>query len=260
MDVAEFIDIVRREAPLESEDAARDVTEATLYTLGERITDGEASDVARDLPDELAETLVEDPPGEAESFPLEEFTERVSDRVGVDDSQIVAQIRGVATALSVAAGDELEMAREQLESEYDVIFEPGGPATADEFLEAIRERANLDSVDEARNATEATLLTLRERFTGGEADDLALYLPDELAESLAGPTREDAADYSLEEFVQQVAEREGVDEEEARVHAHAVGSALAASASERELDAARKQLPDPFGAIFEPPDDAESET
>lgn len=259
MDEEEFIETVRREAPLESGDVARDVTEATLYTLGERITDGEASDLARDLPDEFVEILVEEPPGEAEPFPLEEFRRRVSDRAGVDEDDVVAHSRAVAAALELAAGSELATAREQLEPEYDVIFEPGGPVTADEFLESVREHADLDSRDAAEGATEATLKTLRERLTGGEAADLALYLPDELAAPLDGPADEDAEDYSLDEFVQRVSQREGVDKETARVHAHAVANALADAASERELDAARKQLPDPFGAIFDPPGEVEAE-
>lgn len=257
MDEEEFIETVRREAPLDSKDEARDVTEATLVTLGERITDGEASDLARDLPDAFAGPLVEDPPGEAEPFPLEEFTARVSERADVAEDDAVAYGEAVATAVSEASGDELEAAREQLDPEYDVIFEPGGPATADEFLETVAERAGVDSRSAAETATEATLETLGERLTGGQAADLAHYLPDDLAPALDRPDDEDARDLSFDEFVTRVARREGVEEASARVHAHAVGSALADAASEREVDAARKQLPDPFGAVFDRPSDVD---
>lgn len=253
MNEEEFIETVRQEAPLESADAAEDVTMATLQTLGERITDGEASDLARDLPDELTGPLVEEPPGEAEPFSLDEFTSRVSDRAGVDESEVVAGSRAVATALSEAS-EEFETAREQLPPEFDVAFEPRGPATREEVLRTVQDRAGLDSKDAARDVASATLRTLGERLTAGEANDLARYLPGDLAEQLVpSDGKEDATEYSLDEFVRRVAEREGAGEDEARVHAHAVCSTLADAVSERELDAARKQLPDPFGAAFEPP-------
>lgn len=249
----EFIETVRREAHLESTEVAGDVTTATLRTLGERITDGEASDVARHLPENEAETLT-DAAGEAEPFSLDEFTARVSDRADVDESDVVAATRGVAAALSTAAPDEFETACEQLPAEFDVIVEPSGPITTDEFLETVRERAGLDSRGTARDVTSATLYTLGERLSEGEAADLASYLPDTFAETIVEPGEERATDYSLDEFVQRVARREDVGREAAKAHARAVCGTLAETASEREIDAAKKQLPDPFGALFDLPD------
>lgn len=66
---------------------------------------------------------------------------------------------------------------------------------------------------------------------------------------------ESAMEYSREEFVQRVAQRESVKIETATTHTQAVCSALAETASERELGAAKKQLPDPFGVFFEPLDE-----
>lgn len=254
MDEEEFIETVRREAPFESTDRIREITTATLRTLGERITDGEASDLAQHLPDSVAAALV-DVSGEADPFSLDEFIARVSDRAGVDESDAVAGSRAVAAAVSVAAPDELDVAREQLPPAFDLIFEPGGPTTEDEFLETIRERAGLESRDAAWDATTATLRTLGERLSEGEATDLALYLPATLGEELGYAEEESATDDSFEEFTQRVAQREGVEKADATIHARAVGSTLADAVSERELDAARKQLPDPFGVIFDPPAD-----
>lgn len=250
----EFIDTVRREASIESTDMARDVTDATLRTLTERISDGEAADIARHLPESLAKTLTDANSGEAEPFSLDEFTERVSERAEIDEPRVIASSRAVATALSAAAEAELETAREQLPPEFDVVFEPGGPITEDEFLEIVQECAGLDSTEAARSATVSTLLTLGERLTAGEAANCALYLPDAFAEALVETDVESATDYSLDEFVQRVARREDVEREDARSRAQAVCSTLAETVSERELDAAKKQLPDPFGAIFERPD------
>lgn len=254
MDEEELIETVRREAPLESADTAREVTTATLRTLGERITDGEASDLAVRLPEPLADALL-DVPGEAEPFSLEEFTDRVSDRAGIEESNVIAGSRAVATAVSTVAADELETAREQLPAEFDLIFEPGGPVTEGAFLEAVRDRADLGSTGAARDAASATLRTLGERLSEGEAADLALYLPEPLEEELLYADDASATAYSFDEFTRRVSQREGVGRATAERHARAVGSVLAETASEREIEAARKQLPDPFGVVFDPPGD-----
>lgn len=252
MEDDEFIETVRREAPLESEDTARDVTAATMETLGERITGGEATDLADRLPDEVAESIL-GAPGEAEPFSLEEFTSRVSERAGVDETHAVEHGRAVATALSVEAGDELDAAREQLPSEFDLIFEPGGPVTEEQFVEAVRERADFDSVGDAERAITATLRALGEGLSGGEAADLGFYLSDSLAAELVD-ANDAATDHSFDEFVGLVAQYAGVERADAETYARAVGSVLAEAVSDRELDAARKQLPDPFGVVFESPD------
>lgn len=131
MDEEEFLETVRQEVSLDSKEGVMTITDATVRTLGERITDGEASDLAQNLPEQLEETLTDVNPGEADPFSLEEFIERVSDRAEVDESDVVVHSRAVATALAVAVKTELEIVREQLPSEFDVIFEPGGPITDD---------------------------------------------------------------------------------------------------------------------------------
>lgn len=249
----DFFQTVRREAQLDSTDAARAVTTATLATLGERISDGEAEDLARDLPDPLARTLVEEGAGEAEPFSLEEFTGRVSDRAGIDESRVAVSARAVATALSEVAGAELETAREQLPAEFDLVFEPEGPITEATFLDRVRESPGVDSESEARTAITATLRTLGERLTEGEADDLAFHLPDPFAAELTEPDDESATDLSFDEFVRRVSQRASVEMGDARVQVRAVGSTLAEAVSERELEAAKEQLPDPFGTLFDRP-------
>lgn len=255
----EFLETISREASLESKDAARNVTEATLRTLGERITDGEATDLARVLPADFAETLTDASPGEAEPFSLEEFTDRVSDRADVDESRVVEYSRAVAAVIAREADAELDTAREQLPPEFDVIFEPGGPIREDEFLETIQQRANLGSEEAAREATVATIQTLGERLSEGEASDLALYLPESFGEVLVESGDESTTTYSFDEFVHRVADREGVENETAKIHAQVVGGTLAETASEIEIDAAKKQLPDQFGEIFELPNGTDTE-
>lgn len=247
----EFLETIRQEASLDSNDAARNVAEATLRTFGERITDGEASDLARTLPAEFEEALTDVSPGEAEPFPLEEFTDRVSNRADVDESRVIEYSRAVATALAQDADVKLDAAREQLPSEFDVIFEPSGPIREDEFLETVQQRTNVDSSDVAREATTTTLRTLGERLSEGEASDLALYLPESFEETLTEATDESITAYSFDEFVDRVAEREGVENETARIHAQAVTGTIVETVSENELDAMENQLPDQFRVLFE---------
>lgn len=255
MDEEELIETVRREAPRESAAEVREVMTALLRTLGERITVGEASDVAGHLPDPLADELL-DAPDAADPFSLDEFTARVSDRAGIDEDDAIVYSQAVARGISQVAADELEVAREQLPPEFDVIFEPGGPITEDEFLDTVGERAGFDSGEAARRAISAVLRTLGERLSEGEAADLALYLPEPLDEELVHADDRSATDYSYDEFTRRISRRESVETAEAEVHARAVGSALADAASDREVGAARKQLPDRFGVVFDPPSTA----
>lgn len=248
----EFLEIVRQEAALGSKDAARSISEATLRTVGERITDGQAQDISLALPDNLADSLMEAGSSEAEVFSIDEFTDRVSERAGIPKSDVTKQSRAVVTAISTT-DTELQNLREQLPTEFNVIFEPGGPIEMENFLDTVRQRSNIESTDAASDATNATLQTLGDRLTTGEAKDIALYLPEEFEAPLVESGESEAVGYSLDEFVQQVAQREDIESAEARRHAHAVSSTVAETVSDRELDAAKKQLPDPFGAIFDPP-------
>jgi uncharacterized protein (DUF2267 family) len=100
--------------------------------------------------------------------------------------------------------------------------------TADELYERVAQRAGIER-DAARRATDAVLEALAYRISGGEVDDLELYLPPELHVPLeAGKTESGgrAHKLSLDEFLQRIAEREGVSPAVARLHAHAVLATL----------------------------------
>lgn len=251
----EFLDTVQQEASLESQEAARTVTEATLRTLGERISDTNSSELAATLPDPLAPSLTDASPGEAAAFSLDEFVDRVSERSGhTTPDTAPRQARAVITALSMIADEELQALSEQLPTEFALIFEPDGPFEKDEFLDTVQQRAGVASAEAAHDATTATLQTLGERFTTGEARDMALYLPNGFEVAFVQSSGDDTTAYSLDEFIEQVAQREQIDPDTARRHVQAVGSTVAEVVSDRELDAAKKQLPDPFGTLFEPPD------
>lgn len=124
----EFLDTVQRLTGLESRDQAYTITSATLGVLGQRITEGEAEDIASQLPEQINDVLINENE-EAEEFSADEFISRVDERVAmlsdVTASTPELYIRGVMTVLGDAvSGSELEDAHDQLPSEFDSLFEP----------------------------------------------------------------------------------------------------------------------------------------
>ena len=101
----------------------------------------------------------------------------------------------------------------------------------------------------AERAITATLETLSERLTGGQANNLAAQLPGELQAPLRR-TAEEAEDFSLEEFYRRVSEREGVDIDTARNDVSAVMTVLRLAVTGGELDNLIAQLPSEFNALF----------
>src|SRR5436190_760135 len=109
--------------------------------------------------------------------------------------------------------------------------------------------------EQAERALRATLKTLGERLSGGEARDLAEELPGELADELYDGMN--AQSFHVDEFVHRVAEREGVDDETARAHAKAVFAALGFIVSPGELRDVASELSKDYapllGAALHPP-------
>lgn len=100
MEHDEFITKVgqRADVSLERADA---LTAAVLQTLAERISGGEAADLAAQLPAELKPHLTgADEP--AEAFSAEEFIRRVAERAGTDPDRARAGVRAVFTTLREA--------------------------------------------------------------------------------------------------------------------------------------------------------------
>jgi putative intracellular protease/amidase/uncharacterized protein (DUF2267 family) len=114
------------------------------------------------------------------------------------------------------------------------------PSDHQAFTKTVAELAGIDG-DTAERATEATLRTLGERISEGEAKDLARHLPDSLAGLIVQPG--DAQGFPADEFFRRVAEREGTDPETAERHAAAVVAALARREGRKELHDMISQLP-----------------
>ncbi len=119
-----------------------------------------------------------------------------------------------------------------------------------EFLGQVHQRARVDSLDKATAAVRATLTVLGQRLAGGEPDNLAAELPDEIGRYLqeAAPRGQS---FGFQEFMERVSKEEGVDMPVAVHHARAVISVLQEAVSAGEIDDVRAQLPDEFDPLFE---------
>ena len=117
-------------------------------------------------------------------------------------------------------------------------------------LNKVQDRIGPAQPNEAGRAITATLSTLSERISGGEADDLGAQLPHELKEPIQR-SGEEAEAFSLEEFLWRVGEREGVNADTARNHASAVMTVLREAVTGGQLDDIRAQLPQEFTPLFE---------
>jgi uncharacterized protein (DUF2267 family) len=228
---ATFMTEVQRATGLLPEDAER-ATRAVLETLAERVTRGEADDVAAFLPRELRDLLTSTPEP-AEAFDLEEFVRRVAAREGVDEPAALEHARGVFRALGAAvAPGELRDLVAQLPRDYEPLIEAAGLAgrqamERDELVDGVARLAGLDRESALRAAT-AVLTTLGVRLSAGEVEDFAPDLPAWAQTALDRGVAEqrEATPMTETEFVDRVALLEGVPPAVAREHARAVFQAL----------------------------------
>lgn len=117
-----------------------------------------------------------------------------------------------------------------------------------EFVERVESRITPAQTAAAELAIASTLATLGERITGGEAEDIAAQLPEELKGPLYDRETGDAQEFSLDEFYERVARREDVSVKEATEHVAAVMRVLREALSGGEVEDVISQLP----AEFEP--------
>jgi erythromycin esterase-like protein len=107
-----FIAEVKNLAELGSNEEARKATYATLETLKERLAGNEPSNLAAQLPPEVA-PYVEGHRGR-EAFSVQEFYDRVAQKESVGHDEAVRHTRAVATVVQAAVtGGELEDVRDQ---------------------------------------------------------------------------------------------------------------------------------------------------
>jgi uncharacterized protein (DUF2267 family) len=265
MDYQGFITTVQEKAHVPAEEAER-VTCLTLHTLGQRISAGEAEDLAKRLPDKLRSCI--DPERQPEKFDLDEFIRRIEGPMGTDHSTAEQAARAVFAALWTAVGrDEFADMRSQLPKDFDPLLDEAvaeapsaeleqpsslGALSYDEFLDRAAQRTRLDRT-RAQRAAEAVLEVLASRVIAGQVEDLEPLLPRELRPALErGRARGGggAIPMSFDAFIDRIAKLEDVSRGEATEHARAVFAALREAVGEKEFHDTTQQLPGEYRLLW----------
>jgi uncharacterized protein (DUF2267 family) len=264
-DYAGFIATVEREADVPHDQAERAVS-ATLETLGERISGGEAHDLAEQLPPELQRLVDRHDDDGARPLSAEEFFQRVQVREKVPIMEAQDHVRAVFVALRQTVDpEEIADLASELPRELEMLLfdEPpledleegvadSSPSSAQDFAARVARRAALDE-DGAWRAIDAVLELLAFRLAAGETDDLEQRLPPELRAPLergkADKPSPSAHWLPLKQWLIAIAEREGVSRAEARLHARAVFATLAEAIGDDEMEDVVAQLPAEFRAL-----------
>jgi uncharacterized protein (DUF2267 family) len=120
MDHDTFIDTVQQHADFPSREEATDATRAVLTTLGERITENEAEDLAAQLPAEVDDHLTE-ADSHANQFSFEEFAEQVAERADVeavaDDPRTASQAVSDTVREAIGTGEFQDVVSQLPENE-----------------------------------------------------------------------------------------------------------------------------------------------
>ncbi|MFP8953692.1 DUF2267 domain-containing protein [Natrialbaceae archaeon A-arb3/5] len=121
MNYKEFIGQVQHRLEFAQFGQAVRATRAVLTTLGERLQEGEATDLASPLPMEIDRYLTDAEHGQR--FDYQEFLDRVADRANVDrpDANYHAQ-QIVAIVADVVPAGNIEKADNQLPEDFDPLF------------------------------------------------------------------------------------------------------------------------------------------
>ncbi len=119
----EFIKQVQTLAQIDSREEAEKATQITLETLKERIVGDEASQLAAQLPEEIAKHLRGREGQGGDHFKIEEFYKRICDRGGVEPETAAIYSRGIFAALELAVSPgEFTDVKINLSKDYDEIF------------------------------------------------------------------------------------------------------------------------------------------
>ena len=123
MQYSDIIQNVKSAANIDSDETAQKAIEATFRTLKERIIGDEASNLAAQLPEEVAQHLRGREGKNGDHFPIEEFYERVAKLENTDPSTAAMHVRGVFTVLnSAVSAGEMNNIRNDLSDDYQELL------------------------------------------------------------------------------------------------------------------------------------------
>jgi uncharacterized protein (DUF2267 family) len=248
------IDIVAGIARVDREQAER-ATRAVLTSLAERLSKGQALDLAEQLPPSLAAWL--HTTSGPEPFHYDEFLRRVAAREGTDTKTAERHAQAVFRALAQSVdGDELDDVAAELPQDFAPLIAEARrrffrAVDADTFLAKVAEHASISEA-EARRVAGAVFETLAERISGGEVDDLEALLPLELREPLERGKAHSggrATAMSLDAFLERVAERLGVTPLQARRAVEAVFTTLRETIPHDEFVDVIAELPYEYASV-----------
>ncbi|MBM0229066.1 MULTISPECIES: DUF2267 domain-containing protein [Micromonospora] len=120
-----------------------------------------------------------------------------------------------------------------------------------EFFEKVAARAGVPP-ETAQSLTEATLRTLAERISGGQAADLADHVAHELRPFVARARPEEPQTFAYDEFLRRVAARAGVADDVAERGARAVLQTLHRVVGHKEFEETMSELPAKIQALAQP--------
>ncbi|ACC84524.1 DUF2267 domain-containing protein [Nostoc punctiforme] len=106
MEYNEFITHVQSLAQSDSREEAEGATRATLETLKERIAGDEAEELAKNLPPQLGNYLRGREGDSGQSFNLQEFIARASQKENIEPTTAVIHVRAVFAVLQNAISPE----------------------------------------------------------------------------------------------------------------------------------------------------------
>jgi uncharacterized protein (DUF2267 family) len=253
-----FITAVRLGAGLDRPAAER-AAQAVLTTLCERISGGQADDVAQrlKLPEGFIPSTLTLPSRPADRFGLDEFLRRAAEREQADGDVARAHASTVLNALRLVLppkefADIVDQLPGEIEQLVSAPWRPHRPLrTVQELLQLVADRSGL-SADEARRATEAVLEGLAERLPDKEVAALLDRLPGDLRAALergrAGRTAQRRLD--LDDFLELLGERTGTDPQRAREHARAVVQVLTEALDDQMLADLLVELPDDYADLL----------
>ncbi|MCU1670673.1 MAG: hypothetical protein JWP40_3600 [Blastococcus sp.] len=241
--------------------SAETTAKAVLSTLFERLSGGQAADMAEQLkpPDGFvpARAVLRNRP--AEAFDLDEFLRRVAGGEHGDADSARTHAGVVLHALElVVPHKEIRDAVDQLPAEFAVLlaspWRPQQPLTAErDLVGLVAERSGLPA-EEAGRVTEGVLEALAERLPDKEVDALVEQLGDGLKAPLerGRALRTAPRRLTVEKFLDVLGERLQTDPAQARERARPVLSAVVEFVDDRLLADLLTELPDDYADLLCP--------
>lgn len=211
-----FIERVAERAAISTTQADL-AAQAVLKTLAEQISERETHDLWSQLTSEL-EPARRGLAGHSLGYSAEEFVTQVARRedvpVGAAREHVAATFATLQEAVSDGELKDIlpafmrDPAYLQLWASAPEPPPVGAGVGYEEFMGRVRTLGNLGQ-EEAQLLVEATLATLAERITAGEAQQLAAFLPSRLQLSVEATSRP-AEPFDMQELLRRIQQRSGL--------------------------------------------------